>query len=364
MRAFLQMIVCILAGLPSFAQLSRDLDRAMEELVVPGQPGLAVRIQSGGRVLYNRGFGLADPVTGTAITPQTNFRMASVTKQFTAMAVLLLEKDGKLSREDLLSQYFPEIPGRVADRVRIRHLLTHSSGLMDYESLMPDTLTEQLSDRDVLNLVRTRDSTYFPPGTGFRYSNSAYCLLSLLVERVSGMNYPVFAAERIFKPLGMTNTVIYKAGTGIRNRAMGYARNAQGDLVPSDQSLTSATMGDGGVYTSLDDYSRWIDALRNNLLIDFRGVTDDLRFPISEQPGASYGAGWFLGGPSPGTFFHSGSTCGFTNFVIERPESGLSVVFFSNIAGNEGAFLPVLKLLAGHGLPDLERVMELHALTR
>ncbi|HEY0897032.1 MAG TPA: serine hydrolase domain-containing protein [Sphingobacteriaceae bacterium] len=364
MKAFLQVILYTFLGVSAQAQISRDLDRVLREHTGPEQPGLALRVESAGRVLYSKGFGLAAPPDKTPVSSRTNFRMASVSKQFTAMAVLLLEQEGKLSLEDRLSKYFPEIPPGVADRIRIRHLLTHSSGIPDYESLMSDTISTQLSDRDVLELVKTRDTTYFEPGTSFRYSNSAYCLLSLLVERISGTPYPRFARDRIFRPLGMKNTLIYEAGQQIPNRGMGYARNEQGDLIPSDQSLTSATMGDGGVYTSLEDYSRWIHALRSNQLLQFGSLAAALKHPIREVPDAFYTAGWFIKGSSPATFFHSGSTCGFTNFVIERPEDGLSVVFFSNIAGNEAPFTAVLKVLSDHGITGLEPLMELHALTR
>ncbi len=364
MRAFLHVIVCTLLGAQAQAQISRDLDRILREQTGPEQPGLALRVESAGRVIYSKGFGLADPPHNTPITSRTNFRMASVSKQFTAMAVLLLEQEGKLSREDRLSRYFPEIPAAVADRILIRHLLTHSSGIRDYESLMSDSISTQLSDRDVLDLVKTQNSTYFEPGSSFRYSNSAYCLLSLLVERVSGIPYPRFARERIFGPLGMKHTLIYEAGQKIPNRAMGYARNDQGNLIPSDQSLTSATMGDGGVYTSLEDYSRWIRALRSNRLPDLGRLASSLNQPIRELPEAFYTAGWFMKRISPAAFFHSGSTCGFSNFVIERPEDGLSVVYFSNIAGNESPFSAILKVLSDHGITGLEPLMELHALTR
>jgi CubicO group peptidase (beta-lactamase class C family) len=186
----------------------------------------------------------------------------------------------------------------------------------------------------------------------------------LLAERISALPYPKFVREQIFEPLGMKNSTIYQSGFKIEERGFGYARNEQRDIIPSDQSLTSATKGDGGVYTSLNDYSRWIQALRNNRLVNFEKIAEKLNHPIPEQINSFYGAGWFMQGKSPATFFHSGSTCGFTNFVIEIPSESFSVIYFSNIANNERPFEAILEVLARHGFPDLKKVLSLHTLTR
>ena len=364
MKAFPMMIAGILLSLNTSAQLPKLLDEAIQKHTQNGEPGIALRIEKDGKVLYSSGHGLADTKTRAPITPNTNFRMASVSKQFTAMAILLLEQDGKISMDDPLSKFFPEIPVRVSGKIKLRHLLNHSSGIIDYESLMSDTIKEQLSDEDVLNMVKTQDSTYFEPGTRFRYSNSAYCLMTLIIEKVSGNIFPDFIKERIFQPLEMKSSMIYRADAEIDQRAMGYARDNRGRIQPSDQSLTSATKGDGGVYTSLNDYAKWIDGLRNNKLINFHKAMEKLKFPITEVPGSSYTAGWFVKSNSPDTFFHSGSTCGFSTFSIQVPSGNLSIVYFSNVAGNEQPFIDIVQILEQNGLTDLSEVMKLHALTR
>lgn len=361
----LTLMTGILLSISASAQVSERLDKAIGKSVKPGGPGIALRIESNGNIIYNKGFGLANTETKTRITPETNFRMASVSKQFTAMAMLLLEKDGKLSMEDPLVKYLPEIPRRVGEKVLLRHLLTHSSGLIDYESLIDDGIKEQLLDADVLRMLNSQDTTYFEPGTRFRYSNSAYCLMTLIVERVSGLSYPAFIEQRIFTPLGMSSSRVYEGRAQIPQRAMGYATNKQGKIIFSDQSLTSATKGDGGVYTSLTDYALWSAALRNNTLINLSAVSRRLNFKIDEVAESYYNAGWFLDtAASDATFFHSGSTCGFSTFSIQIPERQVSIVYFSNLANNDEPFREIMNILAEADLLKPDRIMSLHALTR
>ena len=328
------------------------------------QPGFALSIEKNGSILYRNDAGLAGIDTRTPIDSLTNFRMASVTKQFTAMGILLLEKDGALNVDDPIGRWLPEIPANLGQRILIRHLLTHSSGILDYESLIPSNQTTQVLDADVLRLLSRHDSTYFIPGTRFQYSNSGFCLLALIIERASKKPYARFLHDRIFAPLHMDNSTVYEAGQPIPHRAMGYARDSSGHIIPSDQSITSATKGDGGVYTSLSDYARWINALQHNTLIPLAPTLRRLRFPINDMPGRFYAAGWFINLASPQLLFHSGSTCGFANFVIQLPGDSWSLVYFSNIAENTTPFKTILTILKDTGYPDLSSVFALHDQTR
>ncbi|HEV2482713.1 MAG TPA: serine hydrolase domain-containing protein [Puia sp.] len=328
------------------------------------QPGFACSIQKKGSVIYRNAAGLANTRSGTPLDSLTNFRMASVTKQFTAMGILLLEKDGILSVDDPIGRWLPELPASQGQHILIRHLLTHSSGLLDYESLIPPTQTTQVLDTDVLRLLSGNDKTYFPAGSRFQYSNSGYCLLALIIERASKESYPQFIQDRIFAPLHMDNSRVYEKDEPIPHRAMGYARDSSGQIIPSDQSVTSATKGDGGVYTSLSDYAKWINALGRNTLLPLAAALRRLRFPINELHGRYYAAGWFIDLNSPQLLFHSGSTCGFNNFVIQLPGDDTSIVYFSNIADNSDPFKTILKILHQSGYPDLSSVMVLHDQTR
>ncbi len=326
------------------------------------QPGIALAILKNGEPIYRNTAGLADAATNTPLDTLTNFRMASVTKQFTAMAILLLEKDGTLTVDDPIGRWLPELPARIRQKVLIRHLLTHSSGILDYESLIPTTQTAQVLDADVLTLLSKKDSTCFPPGTRFQYSNSGFCLLALIIERASHKSYARFLKERLFLPLHMDSSTVYEAGLPIPHRAMGYARDPAGHIIPSDQSITSATKGDGGVYTSLSDYSKWIIALQQNKLLPLATTLRRLRFP-SSQSSEYYAAGWFIQTDSPQFLFHSGSTCGFANFVIQLPGDNWSITYFSNLADNTNPFKTILTILKDSGYPDFFTVFHFLSLT-
>jgi CubicO group peptidase (beta-lactamase class C family) len=328
------------------------------------QPGFALSIEKNAGIIYRNETGLADLTTKAPLDSLSNFRMASVTKQFTAMGILLLEKDGILSLDDPIGRWLPDLPSGVGKKVLIRHLLTHSSGILDYEDLIPATQTSQVLDKDVFRLLSKHDSTYFPPGSRFRYSNSGFCLLALIIEHASHHTYADFIRERIFVPLHMTSSSIYQPGQPIPHRAMGYARDKSGHIIPSDQSVTSATKGDGGVYTSLSDYSKWIKALQQNRLLRLADVMRRLRFPITGMTDSYYAAGWFESAGYPLFLFHSGSTCGFSNFVIQLPGDGLSIVYFSNIADNSASFQQIARIITESSLANIEGVFPLHELTR
>ena len=229
-----------------------DLQMKSYEGAVPGASLLVVR---DGKAIIRRSYGLANLEGSVAATPETNFRLASVTKQFTATAILLLVQDGKLKLDDRIRKWLPSLPPAV-DSVSITHLLTHTSGIVDYEDVIPEGTKTQVHDADVLRLLESQDSTYFKPGSSYRYSNSGYSLLSLIVERASGMTFAKFLNDRIFVPLGMTHTVAYEEGIStVANRAFGYTTK-DGKWTRKDQSVTSAVLGDGGIYSSIDDRER------------------------------------------------------------------------------------------------------------
>jgi CubicO group peptidase (beta-lactamase class C family) len=331
------------------------------------QPGIALSIQKNGDILYQNTAGLADP--GTPLDSTTNFRMASLTKQFTAMAILLLQKDHQLNLDDPIGHWLPELPAFVGQHVLIRQLLTHSSGIEDYESLIPDTQKTQVLDKDVLELLSHHDTTYFPPGTRFRYSNSGFCLLALIIERASHQSYPSFIKDHIFLPLHMDHSTVYEKDHPIFHRAMGYAKDSTGAIIPQDQSVTSATKGDGGIYTSLVDYRKWIRALQQNRLINLPATLKPLRFPIRTAPEIAapesfYAGGWFITGNSPLILFHSGSTCGFATYIIQIPGDEWSITYFSNLADNNEPFRQILKLLEANGMTGLSTAIGLQDLTR
>jgi CubicO group peptidase (beta-lactamase class C family) len=290
-------------------------------------PGASLLVIRDGAPLVRKAYGLSDLETHVAATPATNYRLASVTKQFTAAAILLLAEDGRLALDDPARKWLPSLPG-AAEPVTIRHLLTHTSGLVDYEDVMPADLAVQLRDADVLRLLETQDRTYFAAGTGYRYSNSGYALLALIVERASGKTFASFLRERIFLPLGMHDTVAFEDGAStVAWRAFGYSETPNG-WSRTDQSPTSAVLGDGGIYSSIDDLAKWDAALYDERLLSAESLRAAFApATATDDPQVEYGFGWRITGE---TLWHSGETIGFRNVIVRYPRKALTVVLLTN----------------------------------
>lgn len=305
-----------------------QIDRLMQgyDGAVPGASLLVLR---DGAALVRKSYGFADLEHGIAATPASNYRLASISKQFTAAAILLLVEDGKLDLDDSLRQWLPSLPAST-DAITIHHLLSHSSGLIDYEELMADDTVEQISDADVLRMLSEETDLYFAPGSQYRYSNGGYVLLGLIVERASGKSLQDFLKQRIFQPLGMDNTLLYVHDeVQVPHRAYGYSL-VDGHWTRSDQSPTSATRGDGGIYSSINDLAKWDAALYDERLLSdaSRKLAFSPQVEVSGEVGVNaYGYGWRIG---DGTLWHSGETMGFRNVIVRYPEQHLSVILLSN----------------------------------
>jgi len=291
-------------------------------------PGAAVLVLKDGQPVFRRGYGLAVLEDGTPVSPATNFRLASVSKQFTAAAILLLAEDGALSIDDPLKKWLPELPA-VADAMTLRQLLSHSSGLLDYEDLMDPADTRQVHDIDVLHLLQKENRTYFAPGSSYRYSNSGYALLALVVGKASGSDFASFLRQRIFLPLGMTATFAHQDGVDeVPERAYGYSQ-IDGHWQRTDQSTTSAVLGDGGIYSSIDDLAKWDAALYDERLLR-RASLQQAFSPATATPEPDvphYGFGWRINGDA---LWHSGESIGFRNVIVRYPKQKLTVVVLSN----------------------------------
>jgi CubicO group peptidase (beta-lactamase class C family) len=307
--------------------MQREIDDLMREYAGDG-PGAALLVLRDGEAVVRRGYGYADLERRVPVTSQTNFRLASISKQFTAAAVLLLAEDGALRLDDPARRWLPELPAS-ADAITLHHLLTHTSGLVDYEDLMAPDAAAQVHDADVLRLLAVHDRLYFAPGSDYRYSNSGYALLALVVERVSGMRYADFLRARIFQPLRMDGAVAFEDGVStVAHRAYGYSFD-DGAWRRTDQSSTSAVLGDGGIYASIDDLAKWNAALYDDRLLSdaSRALAFAAHTPTDEPDVDAYGYGWRLHGD---TLWHSGETIGFRNVIVRWPQRRLTVVLLSN----------------------------------
>ena len=333
-------------------------DSVFDGLVKPDEPGFAVLIRYGGRNAYQRTEGVRDLRSKAKIDAHTNFRLASFTKQFTAMAIMLLAHDGKLRYDETLTEIFPDFPA-YGKTITIRNLLNHTSGLPDYEELMDAlektscpvwTPEKQIQDVEVLELLKKERAGKFAPGTSWSYSNSGYVVLDLIVAKVSGKPYGDFLHARIFAPLKMNHTIVFqKVKNEVANRAFGHSKE-NGALKETDQSSTSATLGDGGIYSNLEDLAKWDDALHNHTLLsekEFQPALAPVKLNDGSEPHwptepnddnlhpgkpVSYGFGWFLD-PYQGRqrMWHTGTTMGFRT-VIERftEGDGLTVIVLCN----------------------------------
>lgn len=321
-----------------------DQIKALVENYYPddGQPGCAVMVVSGDET-HTLVRGIANLETGTAITARTNFRLASVAKQFTAACILQLRQAGRLHLEQPITDFFPEFAS-YGYGVHLQHLLRHTSGLKEYEKLLPVDLKEPVSDADVLKLLAAQTECVFEPGSQFRYSNSGYALLAMVVEAVSGLSFPDYLRQNVFEPLGMSNTLAFVDRPGapeVANRAIGYVLNDAGEFVWADQNLTTAVLGDGGIYCSAEDYARWIRGYWSGRVIDDNAVAE--AWSPGETSGGDivpYGFGWRLemkdGRWRP---YHPGSTSGFRNGVVVDGEQKWAVLVLSNRCNGDAVAL-------------------------
>jgi CubicO group peptidase (beta-lactamase class C family) len=336
-------------------QTAYSVDSIFSPLADANSPGVAVFVRKDGRTVFERGYGVRELRTFAKIDAQTNFRLASCSKQFTAMSIMLLVHDGKLRYDHTLTQLFTGFPA-YGKAITVRHLLNHTSGLPDYEDLMTAAekrkgaaiwdATNQIQDVDVLQLLKQEGAGKFPPGTQWSYSNSGYVLLGLIVSEVSGKSFPEFLEDRIFAPLEMRRTLAYIKGyEEIANRAYGHSKEGAA-WKETDQSSTSATLGDGGIYSSLEDLAKWDAALVRHTLLsesDMQPALTPARLTTSSQPSwpaesdrpqgspVSYGFGWFLDPyRNHSRMWHYGDTIGFHTYIQRYPADHLTIIILCN----------------------------------
>lgn len=299
-------------------------------------PGAALLISLNDQIVYEKSFGYANLEGKISCEPRTNFRLASVTKEFTAASILILIQNGLLKFDTKLTEIFSEFP-MYGEKITIKHLLNHTAGLIDYEDLIPDTATIQVKDADVMHMMLTVDSTYFEPGTQFKYSNTGYALLALTIEKITGKTFAKFLKENIFEPLKMDNTIAHEEGISVvENRAFGYDKT-NSSWIRKDQSLTSAVLGDGGIYSNVEDMFKWDQSLYSSKIL-----SDDLRKEsmtraiLNNGKKIDYGFGWHLKiYKDEEIVYHGGSTQGFRNIIYRVPSKKFTIIILTN--RNEGS---------------------------
>jgi CubicO group peptidase (beta-lactamase class C family) len=310
------------------AALVSGLDETLANLAQQDLFSGSVLVAQKGQVLLSQGYGWADRGQKIPNTPHTRFHLGSVTKQFTAMAIMMLEAQGKLDVKDLICKTIPACPAGWS-AITIHELLTHSSGIPDLFAVAnwPEIRATPATPLQTMALFMNKP-LYFQPGTSWKYSNSGYLVLGYIIEQVSGQSYGDFLQRSIFTPLKMHDTSIDNRTDG---QAVGYPDRFT--KTPAAFVDMSVPFSAGGLYSTVEDLFRWEQALSTEQLIP-KAYLDEMFKPqvvIPNAGGAAYGYGWFIGTENEHAFImHDGSIDGFANELMRYPNDQVTIIVLSN----------------------------------
>jgi len=315
----------------------KKVDKLFERWNKPNSPGVAIAVLHNGKVAYTQGYGKANLEYDIPITPKTVFHAASLSKQFTAFAILLLEKQGKLSLNDPVSKYFPKLS--YGKKMTLKHLLTHTSGLRDQWRLLGLAgwrLDDVITKAHVLDLVHRQQALNFEPGSEFSYSNTGFTLLAEIVEKVSGKTFAQFTKAEIFDPLGMKNSLFYDDHEKIvSNRAYSYKTQRKGKVRKFKKSvLNYAVVGATSLFTTAEDLSLWAQNFKE-LKIGDAAIFKQMHTKTKLNNGREIGVGL---GQFMGTYqglkviYHTGSDAGYRLSLLRIPEQNFAAMVLSNVA--------------------------------
>jgi CubicO group peptidase (beta-lactamase class C family) len=312
----------------------RRIDEVFKQWAKPGTPGAAVAVIQDGKLTYQKGYGAATLEYDVPITPDTVFHVASVSKQFTAMSIVLLEQDGKLSLDDDVHKYLPELPD-YGHRLTIRNLLQHTSGIRDQWQtlgLAGWRLDDVITQKQILRMLFRQKELNFEPGTKHLYSNGGFTLLAEIVARVSGKPLPEFCDERIFRPLGMSRTHFHDDHRRIvPNRAYSYESAGSGYRA---SPLNYANVGATSLFTTAPDLAKWLDNFREPKVGEAKAVARlQEQAVLANGETVPYALGLAIGNyRGLRTISHGGSDAGYRSYVVWFPEQRLGIVVLSNRA--------------------------------
>lgn len=347
-----------------------EIDAIVRERIAPDGPGVAVAVTRAGRLIHSQGYGMAQVEWGQPITPDTVFGIGSLSKPFTATAILLLRAEGKLALDDPITRFLPDYDTH-GQTITIHHLLTHTSGIPNFITL-PGFWESNVARDHSHAEIRARFEglpLQFAPGERYSYNNSAYCLLGMVIERLSGTAYGAFIRERIFAPLGMANSRYLEPHAIIPQRAEGYASHAaarisagggggEGDGAPDGYERarymsTTLQYAAGALASTAADLARWDLALGEGRLLDHETLAEMLaptRLSAGSRAGQTvgYGMGWGLWGyRGRRAHGHAGGVPGYTSSYVRFDADDLAIIVLSNRALFDSAGLaePIAALL-------------------
>ncbi|HEY0579395.1 MAG TPA: serine hydrolase, partial [Candidatus Nitrosocosmicus sp.] len=312
-------------------QLSSAFDKVVEEQFKVNETGVAVLVSRNGKIIYERAQGMANLELSVPMQTYTIFRIGSITKQFTAVAILQLMENGKLNLQDDITKYLPGYPTQ-GNTITIEHLLSHTSGIRDFTSIKDNEkrIAIDYTPNEIIDYFKGQPMR-FAPGTKWEYSNSGYFLLGYIIEQISGKTYGQYLEENIFKPLGMRNSFYTDNGTIVKNRASGYT---QGNKVIENARYISMTQpyAAGSVQSTVEDLFKWNQAVQSYKLIKKETLAKALtKYILNDGTETNYGYGWRLGyiRESP-SIWHGGLIDGFMSMAMYLPKEDVFVTVLSN----------------------------------
>lgn len=338
--------------------LAAKIDAIMAGIYKPGEPGAAIIVRKDGQTVFRKGYGTADLELGVPIEPDMVFRLGSITKQFTAVSILMLAQEGKLGLQDEITKFLPDYPTQ-GKRITVEHLLTHTSGIQSYTD-MPEWLPLWRKDFTVKELVDFfKDKPMqFEPGRSWAYSNSGYILLGAIIEKVSGKTYEEFVTEKIFKPLGMKGSTYGSTERIIPRRIPGYQAGKSGFVNAPYLSMTQPYAA-GSLLSTVDDLAVWSDAVFAGKLVRKEWLDKAFTpYTLANGESAGYGYGWLVGDfAGRRSIEHGGGINGFSTYEMTLPEDRIFVAILTNsaIAGRDPEPRAVKIAWLALGLTEPER---------
>lgn len=318
--------------------MNPEIDALLNDLVKEDEPGAAVAVVEAGKVVHRQGYGLANLEWRIPIEPDTVFRLASITKQFTATAIMMLQEEGKLSVDDPLTKFLPDYPTS-GHEILVHHLLTHTSGIKSYTSIegwFPDKIVHDMTPQALCDAF-CQIPFDFKPGTRYLYNNSGYHLLGMIIEQVGHMSYEEFIQEKIFRRLGMNHSYYMSNEPIIHKRASGYERTEDGFRNAAYLSMTQPYAA-GSLGSTIDDLARWETAVREHHLVS--AETQALMFtPVTladgnMDPTEPYGYGWAIHNYHGHPFVsHGGGIPGFSTFIAQFQDKPITIIVLANCEG-------------------------------
>jgi CubicO group peptidase (beta-lactamase class C family) len=312
--------------------LAAKIDQYMKNL--PGWSGTILVAQKG-EVLISQGYGLADRENDVPNTSQTKFAIGSMTKAFTAMAIMILQERGQLTVQDPICKYISDCP-TAWKPITLHHLLTHTSGIQSYtESNLPvqNTITtcQEFTLEEAMAILTALPQD-FAPGTQFHYSNSGYYLLGAVIEKVSGESYETFIQQNILQPLGMSETGYDRLTMIVKNRASGYSIDQNGDIVNTPFWDVSQRYSAGGLYSTVGDLYKWDQALYADRLVSKETLATIFTSMVTVPDIGGYGYGWFISQQSGHrVIWHGGDLPGFISQITRYPDDQVTIIVLTNV---------------------------------